>query len=64
LHCNLEVVDERLVADMHQRGLGIFCYTVNTLRRAEELRQLGIDALCTDRIDLIGADFFKGEPAR
>ena len=64
LHCNHELVDDKLVADMHRRGLGVFCYTVNTVRRAEELRQLGIDALCTDRIDLIGPDFFGKKTPR
>jgi glycerophosphoryl diester phosphodiesterase len=64
LHCNHELVDDKLVADMHQRGLGVFCYTVNSVRRAEELRQLGIDALCTDRIDLIGPDFFSKQTLR
>ncbi len=64
LHCNHELVDAELVTSMRRRGIGVFCYTVNTLRRAEELRLLGIDALCTDRIDLIGPDFFNSQTVR
>ncbi|HEY0590111.1 MAG TPA: glycerophosphodiester phosphodiesterase family protein, partial [Pseudoduganella sp.] len=37
--------------------LGLFCYTVNTPERAREILSLGVDAFCTDRIDLIGPDF-------
>lgn len=35
-------------------GLGLFCYTVNDPGRARELLAMGVDAFCTDRIDLIG----------
>jgi glycerophosphoryl diester phosphodiesterase len=58
LHCNHEAVDAALVSQMGTLGTGLFCYTVNSKKRAEELRNLGVDAICTDRIDLIGADFF------
>jgi glycerophosphoryl diester phosphodiesterase len=64
LHCNHELADGALIAAMHERGLGVFCYTVNTKKRAEELRLVGVDALCTDRIDLIGPDFFDRVAAR
>ncbi|WP_339939007.1 glycerophosphodiester phosphodiesterase family protein, partial [Undibacterium luofuense] len=36
---------------------GLFCYTVNSPERARELLSWGVDAFCTDRIDLIPADF-------
>lgn len=38
-------------------GAWLFCYTVNRPARASELLGWGVDALCTDRLDLIGADF-------
>ena len=38
-------------------GFGLFCYTVNDPGRARELLDWGVDAFCTDRIDLIGPDF-------
>ncbi|MFC5549431.1 glycerophosphodiester phosphodiesterase [Massilia aerilata] len=38
-------------------GFGLFCYTVNEPARAAELLGWGVDAFCTDRIDLIGPEF-------
>ena len=38
-------------------GFGLFCYTVNVPARAHELLGWGVDAFCTDRIDLIGPGF-------
>ncbi len=58
LHCNHELADASLMSQMRSLDIGVFCYTVNSKKRAEELRALGVDAICTDRIDLIGADFF------
>jgi glycerophosphoryl diester phosphodiesterase len=40
-----------------QAGYWLFCYTVNEPQRARELLDWGVDAFCTDRIDLIGPDF-------
>lgn len=39
-----------------QAGYWLFCYTVNEPDRARELLSWGVDAFCTDRIDLIGPD--------
>ena len=41
------------VLDCKACGYGLFCYTVNDRQRAIELAQWGVDALCTDRLDLI-----------
>ncbi|WBS04302.1 glycerophosphodiester phosphodiesterase [Pseudoduganella sp. SL102] len=38
-------------------GFGLFCYTVNDAARARALLSWGVDAICTDRIDLLPADF-------
>lgn len=38
-------------------GLGLFCYTVNRPARARVLLDWGVDAFCTDRIDLFTPDF-------
>jgi glycerophosphoryl diester phosphodiesterase len=62
LHCNHELVDRNLMNTARARDVGVFCYTVNSLKRARELRVLGVDALCTDRIDLITTDFFSSPP--
>jgi glycerophosphoryl diester phosphodiesterase len=40
-----------------QAGYGLMCYTVNEIERAHEIMSWGVDAFCTDRIDLIGPDF-------
>jgi glycerophosphoryl diester phosphodiesterase len=40
-----------------QAGFGLFCYTVNDPARARQLFDWGVDAFCTDRIDLIGPHF-------
>lgn len=41
-------------AGVKAAGLGLFCYTVNDPARARELLAWGVDAFCTDRIDVIG----------
>lgn len=38
-------------------GFGLFCYTLNEPERAREVLSWGVDAICTDRIDLLGAQF-------
>ncbi|HEU0199007.1 MAG TPA: glycerophosphodiester phosphodiesterase [Burkholderiaceae bacterium] len=38
-------------------GYWLFCYTVNDPERARQLFAWGVDAFCTDRIDLIGPRF-------
>jgi|SRR5450830_525662 len=38
-------------------GFGLFCYTVNDPARARTLLDWGVDAICTDRIDLLPPDF-------
>jgi glycerophosphoryl diester phosphodiesterase len=40
-------------------GFGLLCYTVNAPARARTLLAWGVDALCTDRLDLIGPGFAK-----
>ena len=38
-------------------GIGLFCYTVNDPEIAHRLFAWGADAICTDRLDLIGPRF-------
>lgn len=56
LHTNHKHLTPALAAAVKAAGVGLFCYTVNDMARAEEIRQWGVDAFCTDRIDLIAAD--------
>jgi glycerophosphoryl diester phosphodiesterase len=58
LHANHRELSEPLVAQIKAAGLSILAYTVNEPRRARLLGEWGVDSICTDRIDLIGADFF------
>jgi glycerophosphoryl diester phosphodiesterase len=53
---HLELTKER-AREVKRAGYWLFCYTVNEPERARELLDWGVDAFCTDRIDLIGPDF-------
>lgn len=64
LHANHRELNERLVAQIKAAGLAILAYTVNDPARARLLGAWGVDSICTDRIDLIGADFFGSGNAK
>ena len=57
IHCNHKRLDAALASAIKAAGFGLFCYTVNTPARARELFAMGVDGMCTDRIDLIPPDF-------
>jgi glycerophosphoryl diester phosphodiesterase len=57
LHVNQRHLTQQQAQAVRQAGVGLFCYTVNDPQRARELLGWGVDAFCTDRIDLIGPDF-------
>lgn len=57
LHTNHKNLTEKLARNVKTEGVGLLCYTVNTPQRAREIMAWGVDAFCTDRIDLIGPDF-------
>ncbi|WP_116138032.1 glycerophosphodiester phosphodiesterase [Trinickia diaoshuihuensis] len=59
LHADHRRLDARLVGEIKAAGLFILAYTVNDPERARTLAHWGVDAICTDRIDLIGADFLS-----
>ncbi|KQR84897.1 hypothetical protein ASG35_27745 [Burkholderia sp. Leaf177] len=59
LHADHAKLNEALVREIKDSGLRILAYTVNEPARARELAQWGVDAICTDRIDVIGADFLE-----
>ena len=56
IHTNHKLLTAPLAAQIKQAGFGLFCYTVNDVVRARQLLDWGVDAMCTDRIDLIGPD--------
>jgi len=57
LHVDHTRLTERRAKRVKEHGFGLFCYTVNSVERARELLDWGVDAFCTDRIDLIPPDF-------
>lgn len=57
LHTDHQNLTPERVQQVKAAGYGVFCYTVNEPARAREILGWGVDGFCTDRIDLIGADF-------
>jgi glycerophosphoryl diester phosphodiesterase len=57
LHADQAHLGEAGVRAIKETGAWLFCYTVNDPARARQLFAWGVDAICTDRIDVIGADF-------
>jgi glycerophosphoryl diester phosphodiesterase len=57
LHVNHKHLTQEQVTQVKTAGYALFCYTVNTPARACELLGWGVDAFCTDRIDLFTPDF-------
>ena len=58
LHVNARSLTAASAQAIQEAGYGLFCYTVNEPDQAHALRAIGVDAICTDRLDLIGAHFF------
>ncbi|RJG09540.1 glycerophosphodiester phosphodiesterase [Massilia cavernae] len=59
IHANHKRLTPQFAREARDAGLGLFCYTVNDPVRAREILDWGVDAFCTDRIDLIGPDFVR-----
>ena len=59
LHCNAKRLDAVTARAIKAAGYGLMCWTVNEPLRAGELFDWGVDAVCTDRLDL-----FAGMAAR
>ena len=57
LHTDHETLTREKARAVKDVGYWLFCYTVDDPERARELFGWGVDALCTDRIDLIGPCF-------
>ncbi len=53
LHLDVRQLREETVTDVHAAELSVFVYTVNEPDRAAELLSVGVDAVCTDRLDAI-----------
>jgi glycerophosphoryl diester phosphodiesterase len=57
IHTNHKHLTASTTQAIKSAGLGLLCYTVNSVPRAHTLLSWGVDALCTDRLDLIGPNF-------
>jgi glycerophosphoryl diester phosphodiesterase len=57
LHTNHGRLAAATARAIKQAGYWLFCYTVDDPERARELLAWGVDAFCTDRIDLVRPDF-------
>jgi glycerophosphoryl diester phosphodiesterase len=57
IHTNQKHLTPVMASAIKDAGFGLFCYTVNDPERAHTLLSWGVDAFCTDRIDLIGPAF-------
>lgn len=53
LHCNWKTLTPDLAADIKGAGYGLMCWTVNDPEAADKLFAWGVDAVCTDRLDLL-----------
>lgn len=57
LHARAEGLTAELAGAVKAAGFGLLAYTVNEPGFARRLFGIGIDAVCTDRLDRIPADF-------
>jgi glycerophosphoryl diester phosphodiesterase len=57
LHANHRYLSQEQALAVKAAEYSLLCYTVNDVQRARELLAWGVDAFCTDRIDLIDAQF-------
>jgi glycerophosphoryl diester phosphodiesterase len=57
LHCDHRHLSEALAQAITDAGHGLLCYTVNDREVARRLSDWGVDAIVTDRLDLIAPDF-------
>jgi len=57
VHCNCKYLTEGQADEVRGAGYWLLCYTVNEPVIARRLFSWGIDAIFTDRLDLIPPDF-------
>lgn len=57
LHCNYRLLTPQQARAVRDAGCWLFCYTVNDPEIARVLFDWGVDAIVTDRLDLIAPDF-------
>lgn len=58
LHAQAKTLNASVIAALKAEDINLLAYTVNDPAQARALFTMGVDAICTDRLDLIGPDFF------
>lgn len=53
LHVDFKHLTEEVCHDVKASGFRVFCYTVNDAAVAKQLFAWGVDAICTDRLDIV-----------
>lgn len=48
LHCHAQSLSESTAAEIKQAGVGLLCYTVNDVPKAQQLWSWGVDSVFTD----------------
>ena len=51
IHTNHRYLESLQIQHIKQQGYALMCYTVNDVDTARRLFDLGVDAICTDRLD-------------
>jgi glycerophosphoryl diester phosphodiesterase len=57
LHTSHKMLKADTASAIKAAGYGLFVYTVNDADTARAMFAMGVDAMCTDRLDLIGPQF-------
>jgi glycerophosphoryl diester phosphodiesterase len=57
VHCNQQHLTQTQAEEVKRAGYWLLCYTVNDAATARRLFSWGVDAIFTDRLDLIPPDF-------
>ncbi|MFM2399148.1 MAG: glycerophosphodiester phosphodiesterase [Pseudomonadota bacterium] len=57
LHTSHKMLKAQAASAIKAAGYGLFVYTVNDADTARAMFAMGVDAMCTDRLDLIGPQF-------
>ena len=52
VHMNQTRLTKEIVCVCHQNNLKVYVYTVNTMQEKQNLQELGVDGIFTDRVDL------------
>ena len=61
LHAQAKNLNASKISELKAENINLLAYTVNDPEQARALFDMGVDAICTDKLDLIGPDFFDSQ---